>query len=290
MMWKTIFIIGLIFQYSAESALGPSTGSPPFCDCTVPENCNRDCKWLCGVGTGLEEGTDEVNKKCIKSGGKITPLFNDTIRDVFIPEILEKLSTEAAKVRPPAPDPKCPNCLVLERMSADIKPHKSKEDSCPTKYIRTYIFQKKFSLPGGCSDPQYKKKLYEKALEYVRSFEEEPSDEDLEKPWAQMNPAEKVWSRCPEECSFYTAYSNTIVPQFCENIVNVNIRCGHLKAGGFLGGFVKYDVQIDKVTEKYCKGYQNDKLVLVRTEGYKIQKMPTKKKEATVTSGGGGDR
>lgn len=286
-MWKAIFIIGFIFQYSAESIVRPSTESPSICDCTVPENCNRDCKFLCGVGIGLEEGTNGVNRKCMESGGKITPLFNDTVRDVSIPGILEEISSGAAKVRPPAPDPKCPNCLVLERMSADIQPHESKEGSCPEKYLKTYRFQEKISLPGGCSNSNYKEQLYEKALEYVRSFEKAPSDEDLKKPWAQMNPVERVWSQCPDECSFYTTYDNTIVPQFCENIVSVNIRCDHLKAGGLFGGFVKYNVQIDKVTEKYCKEYQNDKLVLVRTEDYKILKMPKKQQEEeTVTNSG----
>ena len=269
MIRKTLLLVGLIFPFFSEGALredkplGSSASFPSLCDCTLDsshEDCDRNCEWLCNTGAALKEGTDSLNKKCMKTAQRVRKsLFDDTVGLLSLKGTLKDIERKAAEKKPPAV-PGCPNCTMVERLDVNVNPAKFKEGSCPEQYLKTHSFQRKVSLPSGCSDPNYMGSLYKRTSQYVQSLLAEPSKSALKKPLKDMTPGERLWHECPEECSFYITYDVTTVRGFCDHFLNIRVHCGHQKKG-FLG---KYSVQVNQVTDMMCKGFQNDKLVLKR--------------------------
>ena len=254
--------------------------SPPLCECDLPAgaDCDRNCEWICDMGVSLKEGTDKINEKCRKTAKAYVrkkPLVADTVNISNLKETLGKLQEEALKGTAGSPvDKKCPNCATVQYLDVDIRPSQYKKDSCPQRYIKTHNYQKKISFPGqgGCDRANYKKELYKRAQDYVKSLTKKPFFVYPAKSWEemslqernQMSAAEKLWLQCPSGCSFYINYSVTTVRKFCHNILNLQIHCDHQKAGGIFS--TKYDVKANEVTDVVCKGFENDKLVMRKLE------------------------
>ena len=269
MIYKAIFMAGLILPFFAEGIVKPEP-LPSLCDCTLDsshEECDRNCEWLCNTGVALKEGTDNLNSRCMKTAPRMRePLFDDTVGLLSLKGTLKEIERKAAQKK--APDvPGCPNCTMVERLDVNVNPAKFKKGSCPEQYLKTHSFQRKVSLPSGCSDSNYMASLYKRTSQYVQSILAEPSKAALNKPLKDMTPGEKLWHECPEQCSFYITYDVTTIREFCDHFLNVRVHCGHQKRG-FLG---KYSVKVNQVTDMMCKGFQNDKLVLRRV-GAKYKK------------------
>ena len=270
MIYKVIFMAGLILPFFAEGIVKPEP-LPSLCDCTLDsshEECDRNCEWLCNTGVALKEGTDSLNSRCMKTAKRVRePLFDDTVGLLSLKGTLKDIERKAAQKEAPAVKPGCPNCTMVERLDVNVNPEKFKKGSCPEQYLKTHSFQRKVSLPSGCSDSNYMANLYKRTSQYVQSILAEPSKAALNKPLKDMTPGERLWHECPEQCSFYITYDVTTVREFCDHFLNVRVHCGHQKKG-FLG---KYSVKVNQVTDMMCKGFQNDKLVLRRV-GAKYKK------------------
>ena len=255
---------GLLLSFSAKGLMPPEP-FPSLCDCTLNsshKDCDRNCEWICNTGAALKEGTDSLNEKCIKTSKSVKkPLFDDTVGLLSLKSTLKKIEEKAARKKAPAMQKECPGCTMVERLDVNVNPAKFKKGSCPERYIKTHSFRRKVSLSkGGCSKPDYMSGLYEQTSKYVQSLLEEPSGYALGKRLEDMTPGERLWHECPEKCSFYITYDVTTIREFCDNLLNIRIHCGHQKKG-FLG---KYKITVHQVTDMVCKDYQNDKLVLRR--------------------------
>ena len=263
MIQKTVLMAGLFLPFVVHGFVEPDP-LPSLCDCTLDSShrdCDKNCEWLCNTGVALKDGTDSLNKKCMKNSKEVRkPLFDDTVGLLSLKGTLKKIEKKASNKEAPTVKPECPGCTVVERLDVNVNPAKFKKGSCPEEYIKTHTFHKKISLSQGCSELDYMESLYKKTSQYVQSILKEPSQSDLDKPLEQMTPGERLWHECPESCSFYITYDVTTVREFCENFLNVRVHCNHQKKG-FLG---KYSVKAQQVTYMVCKSFKNDKLVLKR--------------------------
>ena len=263
MIQKTVLMAGLLLPFVAQGFVQPDP-LPSLCDCTLDsshKDCDKNCVWLCQTGAALKEGTDNLNKKCMKTSKRIKkPLFDSKVGLLSLKGTLKKIERKAAEKKAPAVKPGCPGCTIVERLDVNVNPAEFKKGSCPEKYIKTHSFQRKISLPRGCSESDYMGSLYKKTSQYIRSLLKEPSKSDLDKPLEDMTPGERLWYECPEQCSFYITYDVTTIREFCENLLNVKVQCNHQKK--FFG---EYNVQAHQVTDMVCKSFKNDKLVLKKT-------------------------
>ena len=133
----------------------------------------------------------------------------------------------------------CSSCQLIPEISALFKVNPP-EKSCPAEYLKTHNYEssKSFDLKNGLCDED---KIFKYFEEYVKNVVS--GDSEISK---------KLWSDCPDPCSFQVGYSVKLDEEKCAGEIDLKVDCTHTARKSFWG-VPKYDVQIKYTGDLKCE-------------------------------------
>lgn len=197
----------------------------PFCPCDKikkEKSCeNPDCIKVCGLNDMFSKLGGKVREKCLK-GGVLEKIFsNEKVKLTKLQRFIKGAKDEIKemdRINKRVLKENCPSCDFLSEMKGVFSPI-YKERNCSKQYLKTHEYTHKVQLKEAvhCGDKQ-KSKIVKELQKYVQNIVSDSNNNELSK---------KLWSQCPESCSFATQYIIRVDESDCLGNLDLKVTCTH---------------------------------------------------------------
>ena len=235
------FSLFLFFGSHSWTSLADS-----ICDCEKiikTKRCdNPDCIKVCNLQDSLTDINFHLAEICLGKGNQAFNFKKADVKATQIEFLIKQAKERIEEIEEKSKEllkKNCPYCQLLSKISAHFKVEPQKKN-CPDQYLKTHYYKnsKRMDLQKGACN---KAKIFSYFESYVRDL---VSGKNVV--------SRKLWTACPDPCSFDVSYSVKIDEEQCKGEFDARVDCTHGVDKSFFGIPI-YDLEINYTGSLKCK-------------------------------------